>query len=101
MGIPVVIVHFGRQSYLQLSLESAVRFNTDVVLIGDESNKSFWRNSWNGDRADIPKFRKFMDSYVKLSDYPDSYEMANWKRPFMMEAWMREEGIERLFLLDS
>lgn len=101
MGIPVVIAHFGRQSYLQLSLESAVRFNTDVVLIGDGSNKSFWRNSWNSDRADIPKFCKFMDSYVKLSDYPDSYEMANWKRPFMMEAWMKEEGIERLFLLDS
>jgi hypothetical protein len=82
-------------------LESAASFNTDVVLIGDGSNESFWRDHWNSDRVDPGRFREFMDSYVKLSDYPDSYEMAFWKRPFVVDAWMKSEGIKELFLLDS
>jgi hypothetical protein len=101
MGIPVVIAHFGRHNYLQFCLQSAARFNTDVVFIGDESNKSLWPSCWNSGQADTQKFRQFMDSYVKLSDYADPYEMGLWKRPFMIEAWMKEEGVEKLFIIDS
>lgn len=101
MGIPVVIAHFGRHNYLQFCLRSAARFNTDVVFIGDGSNQSLWPGGWNSERADTSKFRKFMDSYVKLSDYADPYEMGLWKRPFMIEAWMKEQGVEKLFIVDS
>jgi hypothetical protein len=102
VSVPVVIAHFGgRPNYLQLCLESAATFNTDVVLVGDGSNKSFWRDHWNSDRVDTGRFREFKDSYVKLSDYPDSYEMAFWKRPFVVDAWMKSEGVKELFLIDS
>ncbi|MFY9988881.1 MAG: hypothetical protein WAK31_29275, partial [Chthoniobacterales bacterium] len=101
MGIPVAIAHFGRHSYLQFSLQSAARFNADVVFIGDGANQDLWRTAWNSDRADTRKFSKFVDSYVKLSDYPDAYEIPLWKRPFMIEAWMKAEGIEKLFVVDS
>jgi hypothetical protein len=102
VSVPVVIAHFGgRPNYLQLCLESAASFNTDVVLIGDGSNRSFWRDHWNSDRVDTGRFREFADSYVKLSDYPDSYEMAFWKRPFVVDAWMKSEGVKELFLIDS
>lgn len=101
-GIPVVIAHFGGSpKYLKFSLASAARFNSDVVLIGDQANKGFWPNFWNSNGVESHKFRKFMDSYVKLSDYPDQYERAFWQRPFMIEEWMKGEGVKELFLIDS
>jgi len=42
-----------------------------------------------------------MHSYIKMSDYPDSYEAAFWKRPFVVEAWMKSEGVKEIFLIDS
>jgi len=82
-------------------LESAAQFNREVVLIGDGSNANFWENHWNSDQADVEKFSEFMRSYVKMSDYSDSYESAFWKRPFLVEAWMKSEAIKELFLIDS
>jgi hypothetical protein len=102
MGIPVIIAHFGGcPRYLELSLKSAASFNPEVVLIGDHSNTNFWGNHWNSDQAGMGKLREFMHSYIKMSDYPDSYEAVFWKRPFVVEAWMKSEGIKELFLIDS
>jgi hypothetical protein len=102
MGIPLIIAHFGGSPrYLRLSLQSAAQFNCDVVLIGDELNANHWGNHWGSDQAGMGKFREFMHSYVKMSDYPDSYEAAFWKRPFVVEAWMKSEGIKEVFLIDS
>lgn len=102
MGIPVVIAHFGGSpQYLRIGLESAARHNREVMLIGDESNAKTWDNHWNGDRAPMSRFQEFMKSYVKMSDYPDDYELAFWKRPFLVEAWMKSEAIREIFLTDS
>lgn len=97
MGIPVIIAHFGgNQKYLRLGLESAAKFNHEVVLIGDESNANLWGNHWNSDKAGTGKFREFMHGYVRMADYD-----SHWKRWFMIEAWMKSEGIKELFLTDS
>jgi hypothetical protein len=102
MGIPLTIAHFGGSpQHLRLSLTSAAQFNREVVLIGDRSNTHVWENHWNSDQPAMAKLRNFMDSYVKMSDYPDWYEAAFWKRPFIVEAWMKSEGVKELFLIDS
>jgi hypothetical protein len=102
VAIPVVIAHFGSApSYLKHSLESAARFNGEVVLIGNEPNREIWPNHWDRNRLESAKYQAFLDSYTKLSDYPDAYEQAFWERPFMVESWMRAEGVEEVFLLDS
>jgi hypothetical protein len=45
LEIPVIIAHFGgKPNYLKFALKSAADFNNTVVLIGDDTNKSFWRN---------------------------------------------------------
>jgi hypothetical protein len=102
MEVPLVIAHFaGNPRYLAVCLQSAARFNRSVVLIGDATNEHSWKDHWNSDRADLPKFRQFMRSYVKMSDYPDVYEASFWKRPFAVEAWMQSARIPELFLIDS
>jgi hypothetical protein len=102
MKLPVVIVHYGGSpSYLKFALEGAARFNKEVVLIGDESNQALWTNHWNSDEAILDNYKRFQRSYVKMSDYPDSYENAFWKRFFALEHWMKHERVDELFLLDS
>ncbi len=99
--VPTVIVFFGRPSYLQISLNAAAAFRNEVVLLGDESNRSLWKNHWDCDRVPAPKFEAFGRVYVKMSEYPERYERAFWRRPFVLEEWMRREGIDRVFLLDG
>jgi hypothetical protein len=87
--------------YVGVALESAARFNSDVVLIGDDGNRGAWRHHWSAEGSRCPKFEQFLGSYTKMSDYPDWYERAFWQRPFQVEQWMRDEGVRETFLLDS
>ena len=56
LEIPVIIAYFGgKPNYLKFALKSAANFNNTVVLIGDDTNKSFWRNHWNTTHIPHPK----------------------------------------------
>jgi hypothetical protein len=97
-----VIAFFGRApAYLNIALRSAADFDNHVVLIGDAANRGSWRDQWDSSGAPLPKLDEFRRGYVKMSDYPEVYEAAFWRRPFAVEAWMRSERIDRAFILDS
>lgn len=100
--IPVVYSHFYTSpEYLKHALKSAANFNSEVVLLGDDSNKELWTNHYDGDAIEALKYQQFMTHFVKMSNYPDGYEAAFWKRMFLLEAWMKLRRIERAILLDS
>lgn len=100
--VPTVIAFFGQApDYLKHCLDAAAAFNRRVVLVGDGSNRCEWSDHWSIGADDPPKFRAFLDVYSKMSDYPDFYEQAFWRRPFAIEAWMRAEGVDRAFVIDS
>jgi len=101
--VPTLIAFFGRApDYLKVSLQSAADFNNQAILLGDEANRGFWKDHWDTSRNRMVKFDEFKRSYVKMSlDYSEHYEMAFWRRPFAVETWMRSEGVDRVWLLDS
>ena len=100
--VPTLIPFFGpAPDYLGIALRSAAAFGNHAVLIGDESNRGFWQHHWDSSASPMPKFDAFNRAFVKMSDYPDFYEMANWRRPFATEAWMRSEGIDEVVILDG
>ena len=101
--VPTLIALFGRaRDYLKISLQSAADFNSQVILVGDEANQGFWKDHWDTSRIRLVKFDEFKRSYVKMSlDYSEHYEMSFWRRPFAVEAWMRSEGVDRVWLLDG
>lgn len=102
LEIPVIIAHFGgKPNYLKFALKSAANFNNTVVLIGDDTNKDFWQNHWDTTLVEFDKFQDFQKYYVQMSDYSKKYEMAFWKRMFVLEKWMEDNGYKRIFLLDS
>ncbi|WP_287699370.1 hypothetical protein [Microcystis sp. M165S2] len=82
-------------------MKSAANFNNTVVLIGDDTNKDFWQNHWDTTLVEFDKFQDFQKYYVQMSDYSKKYEMAFWKRMFVLEKWMEDNGYKRIFLLDS
>jgi hypothetical protein len=100
--IPIVIAYFGgKPNYLQYTLKSAANYNKTVVLIGDDTNKGFWGNHWDTSTVIFDKFEEFKKYYVQMSGYPVKYEMAFWKRMFVLEKWMVENNYQRIFLFDS
>jgi hypothetical protein len=102
LEIPVIIGHFGgKPNYLKFALKSAANFNNTVVLIGNDTNKGFWGNHWDTTLVEFDKYQNFQKCYVQMSDYSGIYEIAVWKRMFVLEEWMKENGYQRVFLLDS
>jgi hypothetical protein len=102
IDIPVVIAHFGsKPEHLGFALKSAADFNKTVVLIGDNTNQDYWADHWDTSQITFDKFQEFQRHYQKMSDYSTSYEMAFWKRMFVLEDWLKARGYQQLFLLDS
>src|SRR4051812_44783601 len=100
--VPTLIAYFGPgPEYLDIALRSADDFHNQVILIGDDANRGFWKHHADSGKLETTKYDAFTESFVKMSDYPDFYETAFWRRPFAVESWMRSEGLDRVFLLDS
>jgi hypothetical protein len=100
--IPTLIPFLGRPpAYLGIALQSAADFNERVVLIGDDANRGFWKDHWDGGGATLPKWEEFKRVHVKMSDYSDFFETANWHRAFAVEEWMKREGVDQVFILDG
>ena len=87
--------------YLKISLRSAAVFNNQVVMLGDATNRGFWKEHWDSSRIRLSKWDEFKRSYAKMSDYSETYEMGFWRRPFAIEEWMRSEGVNQTFSVES
>ena len=100
--IPVIFTHFNQQpSYLKFALEFAASFNDKVILIGDESNKFFWKNHWNTTPIESDNYQHFQENYVHMSTNSQQFEIFCFKRFFYLEKWMKVNDVKQAFLLDS
>mgnify|MGYP006436244643 CR=1 FL=1 len=101
-SVPVVIAHFGSSyKYVRIALQSAEDYNDKAVLLGDDTNIDLWKNHWNVSERNVEKFDLFLNTYTKLTDYPELYEKSFWRRMFVLEEWMKQEGQNEAILLDS
>ncbi|MBW4583631.1 hypothetical protein G7B40_014020 [Aetokthonos hydrillicola Thurmond2011] len=99
--IPVIVPFFGGSpNYLKLSLKSAAKFNTNVLLIGDESNKKVWGSYWNSESLKLDKYQDFIKNYQHMSSNSEYFETMCFKRNFVLEEWMKTEDKKQVFLLD-
>ena len=102
MEIPVITTYFGGSPrYLIYALKSAARTNSEVVLIGDETNKNLWKNHWDTTQVKSEKWQNFMKCYVQMSDYTKKYEIGFWKRIFFLEKWMNKKDVKKVFMIES
>ena len=109
--IPVLIHHesdekpsrgLGRkQRYLKYVVRQAESFNSRVVLIGDEYNIKWAKESYEASSLENDKWRRFERAFVNLSDYPDAWAKGIFKRFFLFEELCGQEGFDDLIVLDS
>ena len=94
-SIPIFIYHESdqkpskglgkKQSYLKYILKQAESLNARVILFGDESNKEWAAEWYSATSFKSRKWRRFEESFVNLSDYPDEWAKGIFKRFFIVE----------------
>lgn len=99
--IPVVYIHSGAQNYLRCAIESARKLNSEVVLLGNEANKSFSNQWFDMDELAGERYEAFKKTYVHMSTNPYEFELVCFKRYFSLLAYMEREKVERCVMVDS
>ncbi|MGB3297851.1 MAG: hypothetical protein WBA76_06245, partial [Phormidesmis sp.] len=87
--------------YLKVALESAKKFNSEVLLLGDSANRDLWPNHWDASSSKPEKYQAFLEHYIKMSDNPTAQDLSCWRRHFLLETWMKENSAPAVFLIDS
>lgn len=98
MTIPVVFIHRGNQDYLKLALKQATRRNQDVVLIGDDSNKTLPCKHY--------RFQDYWDErlnaiYRHMTFNHAEFTLQNMGRWLVLGRWMEENGVMKAWHFDT
>lgn len=101
MNIPVIIFHVGYKNYLKLALKTAKKYNNDVLLIGDESNKMAWDFHLMKDELTSPVYQDFLKVYTQMSSYNAEYDLLIFERFFALREWMKSNHTKEAWMLDS
>jgi len=101
MNIPLFIFHVGYIDYLRLALTTAKKYNSDVLLIGDESNKRAWKPHLMKDELNSPVYQDFLKVYTKMSSYNSEYDLLIFECFFCLREWMNQNNIDKAWMLDS
>lgn len=99
--IPVVLIHYGYEDYLNYSINQACKKNL-VYLIG--TNKPSINNS-NFNFCNINEYmsnlNEFSSIYVHLNTTPPNYEIFCYLRWFILRDFMQSKGLDKAFYIDS
>lgn len=101
-NIPIIIHHEGNQNYLYACIQQAKKYNSEVILLGDLSNKYMLSETWY-DAAEFTseEWESFLDVFVNMSTYSDDYAKQIFKRLFMINELLKSKKIDECILLDS
>jgi hypothetical protein len=89
------------QAYVKTCISQAKKYNSEVVLFGDESNKSYSEKWVDVSNFTSAKWTEFLETFENFSTYPDSWAKGIFKRFFIIEEYMNTNNIEKCVILDS
>ncbi|MEC4885918.1 MAG: hypothetical protein SAL70_32080 [Scytonema sp. PMC 1070.18] len=105
MYLPILILHRGYSTYLMYCLAQAKALNpdSDVILLGNESNKHidfvFYENIEKYD-DEAKEFEKIYSSkHMSFSEY--QYELFCFQRWFILKRFLEKNNLDRCIHLDS
>lgn len=100
-GILIVFYHDNNQPYLKAAIKCAEKFNDTVVLLGSECNKNFCPDWYDASKFTETGYEKFEKFFVNMSSNTAEFEIACFKRYFMLYKYMCMNNIDRAMMLDS
>ena len=100
-SIPVVFFHEGNNEYLKYAILSAEKYNDNVILLGDSSNKDFSKNWYNTEEFDMKEYNEFEKLYKHMSSNTKKFEITAFKKYYMLKQYLEKSGYDKCMLLDS
>ncbi len=104
--IPVIFYHVGNQQYLKTAIRQCKKYNENVILLGDESNRKMaeeenctWFLAKSYDEKD--QWKHFESKYVGMSTNDYRFELNCFRRFFVIAELMKEQEIDQFVYLDS
>lgn len=91
----------GNQAYVKTCISQARKFNPEVILFGDESNKTYCEKWVDASKFSNSKWKEFLSVFENFSTYPDAWAKGIFKRFFIFEEYMKSNKIEKCVILDS
>lgn len=98
---PIVFIHMGNPKYLKKVINLASEYNSEIFLIGDDSNKHICKNWINAAELEIEDYYYFEKSYKHMSTNTIEFELGCFKRYYLLYALMNRININTCFMLDS
>lgn len=98
---PIVFVHMGNPKYLKKVIKLSEKYNNQVYLIGDATNKKVCTNWVDVASLVINDFWVFEKNYIHMSTNRTEFELGCFKRYYLLYAFMKKRNIDSCFMLDS
>lgn len=102
---PILIIHFGNQTYFENCIKYAKKNNNKVYLIGDDTNKycqsKYNINHIHKNELEFGKFNDCKKYYKHMSSNNYNYELICFQRIFYIYNLMLIKKITKVFHLDS
>ena len=103
--LPIVIIHFGNQTYFNNCIKYAKKYNNKVYLIGDDTNiycqSKYNINHIHKNELEFGKFNDCKKYYKHMSSNNYNYELICFQRIFYIYNLMLIKKITKVFHLDS
>lgn len=99
--IPVFFVHIGAAEYLKKTIQQAKKYNKNVFLIGDQSNREFcdnWYNIYDNYGHD---YEKLKSDYKHMSTNIQTFEFSAIAKFLAVYTVAVKNNCDSLMLLDS
>lgn len=104
--VPVVLIHTGRQDYLECGIRQACKTNK-VYLIGDSrpfddsDNFTFLEIGLYNDGIEPLLNDRLQKCYVHLNTTPEGYERFCYCRWIILNSFMEKHNLDTVFYIDS
>jgi hypothetical protein len=94
MIVPVILVHSGKQDYVDLCIRQALDYGNKVILIGDNcygTGEFYPISSYESMAIEFDRIYKHMSTNTYF------FETKAWRRWFVLAEFMQRKGIDRAF----
>ncbi len=98
---PVFFVHTGKQYYIKMTLKQAEKYCSRVILLGDKENIKYASEGYNQFDYLNSKWEQFVKVYKHFSPNPRDYELACFRRYFVIYEFMKQNHMKSAVMVDS
>lgn len=101
MNLPVMIFHQGKPGYLKQVTQQASKWNSQVWLLGDETNKNCAAKWVDSTALESSMFQEFLKVYEHMSTRPYKAEMFCFESHFKYYSFAKKMGWNKFITMDS